>query len=350
MMQTTDVRIQAVIPLISPQQLRETLSLEPELAAEIVERRAEINRIISREDKRIIGIVGPCSIHDKYAAFEYAQRLSKLSAKVSDKIVLVMRTYFEKPRTVLGWRGLIMDPNLDGTYDIEQGLRLAREILLTISRMGLPVGCEMLDPIVPQYIDDIVCWAAIGARTTESQTHRNMASGLSVPVGFKNSTSGNLLNAVNAIKSAASPASFIGIDKDGNSSVLRTTGNETCHLILRGGGGSPNYYEEDVEETEKLMEKMGLTPSIIVDCSHGNSRKKYERQTRVLRSVIDQVSMGNRAISGFMLESNLFPGSQQITTDIGQLAYGVSITDACIGWEETEHAVMKAYEHLSNYY
>jgi 3-deoxy-7-phosphoheptulonate synthase len=229
-------------------------------------------------------------------------------------------------------------------------LRLAREILLTISRMGLPVGCEMLDPIVPQYIDDIVCWAAIGARTTESQTHRNMASGLSVPVGFKNSTSGNLLNAVNAIKSAASPASFIGIDKDGNSSVLRTTGNETCHLILRGGGGSPNYYEEDVEETEKLMEKMGLTPSIIVDCSHGNSRKKYERQTRVLRSVIDQVSMGNRAISGFMLESNLFPGSQQITTDIGQLAYGVSITDACIGWEETEHAVMKAYEHLSNYY
>jgi 3-deoxy-7-phosphoheptulonate synthase len=350
MMQTTDVRIQAVTPLISPQQLRETLSLEPELAAEIVERRAEINRIISREDKRIIGIVGPCSIHDKYAAFEYAQRLSKLSAKVSDKIVLVMRTYFEKPRTVLGWRGLIMDPNLDGTYDIEQGLRLAREILLTISRMGLPVGCEMLDPIVPQYIDDIVCWAAIGARTTESQTHRNMASGLSVPVGFKNSTSGNLLNAVNAIKSAASPASFIGIDKDGNSSVLRTTGNETCHLILRGGGGSPNYYEEDVEETEKLMEKMGLTPSIIVDCSHGNSRKKYERQTRVLRSVIDQVSMGNRAISGFMLESNLFPGSQQITTDIGQLAYGVSITDACIGWEETEHAVMKAYEHLSNYY
>jgi 3-deoxy-7-phosphoheptulonate synthase len=350
MMQTTDVRIQAVIPLISPQQLRETLSLEPELAAEIVERRAEINRIISREDKRIIGIVGPCSIHDKYAAFEYAQRLSKLSAKVSDKIVLVMRTYFEKPRTVLGWRGLIMDPNLDGTYDIEQGLRLAREILLTISRMGLPVGCEMLDPIVPQYIDDIVCWAAIGARTTESQTHRNMASGLSVPVGFKNSTSGNLLNAVNAIKSAASPASFIGIDKDGNSSVLRTTGNETCHLILRGGGGSPNYYEEDVEETEKVMEKMGLTPSIIVDCSHGNSRKKYERQTRVLRSVIDQVSMGNRAISGFMLESNLFPGSQQITTDIGQLAYGVSITDACIGWEETEHAVMKAYEHLSNYY
>jgi 3-deoxy-7-phosphoheptulonate synthase len=241
-----------------------------------------------------------------------------------------------------------MDPNLDGTYDIEQGLRLAREILLTISRMGLPVGCEMLDPIVPQYIDDIVCWAAIGARTTESQTHRNLASGLSVPVGFKNSTSGNLLNAVNAIKSAASPASFIGIDKDGNSSVLRTTGNERCHLILRGGAGSPNYYEEDVEEAQKLMEQMGLIPSVIVDCSHGNSRKRYERQTRVLRSVIDQVCMGNRAISGFMLESNLFPGSQQITTDIGQLAYGVSITDACIGWEETEQAVMKAYEHLSN--
>lgn len=348
MMQTTDVRIQETIPLISPQQLRETLSLEAELADQILKKRAEIDRIISREDDRLIAIVGPCSIHDKHAAFEYARKLAELSEAVSDQILLVMRTYFEKPRTVLGWRGLIMDPNLDGTYDIEQGLRLAREILLTISRMGLPVGCEMLDPIVPQYIDDIVCWAAIGARTTESQTHRNMASGLSVPVGFKNSTSGNLLNAVNAIKSAASPASFIGIDKDGNSSVLRTTGNERCHLILRGGAGSPNYYEEDVEEAQKLMEQMGLIPSVIVDCSHGNSRKRYERQTRVLRSVIDQVCMGNRAISGFMLESNLFPGSQQITTDIGQLAYGVSITDACIGWEETEQAVMKAYEHLSN--
>jgi 3-deoxy-7-phosphoheptulonate synthase len=348
MMQTTDVRIQETIPLISPQQLRETLSLEAELADQILKKRAEIDRIISRQDDRLIGIVGPCSIHDKHAAFEYARKLAELSEAVSDQILLVMRTYFEKPRTVLGWRGLIMDPNLDGTYDIEQGLRLAREILLTISRMGLPVGCEMLDPIVPQYIDDIVCWAAIGARTTESQTHRNLASGLSVPVGFKNSTSGNLLNAVNAIKSAASPASFIGIDKDGNSSVLRTTGNERCHLILRGGAGSPNYYEEDVEEAQKLMEQMGLIPSVIVDCSHGNSRKRYERQTRVLRSVIDQVCMGNRAISGFMLESNLFPGSQQITTDIGQLAYGVSITDACIGWEETEQAVMKAYEHLSN--
>jgi 3-deoxy-7-phosphoheptulonate synthase len=348
MMQTTDVRIQETIPLISPQQLRETLSLETELADQILKKRSEIDRIISRQDDRLIGIVGPCSIHDKHAAFEYARKLAELSEAVSDQILLVMRTYFEKPRTVLGWRGLIMDPNLDGTYDIEQGLRLAREILLTISRMGLPVGCEMLDPIVPQYIDDIVCWAAIGARTTESQTHRNLASGLSVPVGFKNSTSGNLLNAVNAIKSAASPASFIGIDKDGNSSVLRTTGNERCHLILRGGAGSPNYYEEDVEEAQKLMEQMGLIPSVIVDCSHGNSRKRYERQTRVLRSVIDQVCMGNRAISGFMLESNLFPGSQQITTDIGQLAYGVSITDACIGWEETEQAVMKAYEHLSN--
>ncbi len=343
----TDVRIQSIIPLISPSELRKRLPVDDEIVNTILARRSEINAIISREDSRLIGIVGPCSIHSKEVALEYAERLRALADKVSDKILLIMRTYFEKPRTVLGWRGLIMDPYLDGTYDIAYGLELAREILLDITRIGLPVGCEMLDPIVPQYIDDIVCWAAIGARTTESQTHRNLASGLSVPVGFKNSTSGNLTNAVNAIKSAASPASFIGIDTYGNSSVLRTTGNDRGHLILRGGADSPNYYEEDIEEAEMIMKKMGITPSIVVDCSHANSRKKYERQARVLRSVIDQVVCGNTSIAGFMLESNLFPGRQDLTDDSHELAYGVSITDACLGWDETESIIVKAYEELS---
>lgn len=343
----TDVRIQSIIPLISPSELRKRLPVDDNVVNTILARRSEINAIISREDSRLIGIVGPCSIHSKDVALEYAERLKALADKVSDKILLIMRTYFEKPRTVLGWRGLIMDPYLDGTYDIAYGLELAREILLDITRIGLPVGCEMLDPIVPQYIDDIVCWAAIGARTTESQTHRNLASGLSVPVGFKNSTSGNLTNAVNAIKSAASPASFIGIDTYGNSSVLRTTGNDRGHLILRGGDDSPNYYEEDIEEAEMIMKKMGITPSIVVDCSHANSRKKYERQARVLRSVIDQVVWGNTSIAGFMLESNLFPGRQDLTDDSHELAYGVSITDACLGWDETESIIVKAYKELS---
>lgn len=342
----TDVRIESITPLISPVDLRRQIPLSSDSADRIMDYRSEIGNIIGRKDSRILGIIGPCSIHDKAAAFEYARRLKKLSEEVSDKMLLIMRTYFEKPRTVLGWRGLITDPHLDGTYDIAYGLQLAREILLEIARIGLPVGCEMLDPIVPQYIDDIVCWAAIGARTTESQTHRNLASGLSVPVGFKNSTSGNLEIAVNAVKSAASPASFIGIDKEGSSSILRTRGNDLGHLILRGGENSPNYYEEYIEEAESMMRDMDLTPSVIVDCSHANSRKRYDRQSRVLRSVIDQVARGNTAISGFMLESNLVCGSQKVTGDPDGLDYGVSITDACIGWDETEQIIRTAYEKL----
>lgn len=341
-----DVRIGAVDPLISPRELRQRLPVTTEVEASILEHRRQIGGIISRQDSRLLGIVGPCSIHDPKAAYEYAQRLAELSERVKDRILLVMRTYFEKPRTILGWRGLITDPHLDGTYDIAYGLELARTILLTITSMGLPVGCEMLDPIVPQYIDDLVGWAAIGARTTESQTHRNLASGLSVAVGFKNSTSGNLSIAINAIKSSASPASFIGIDIDGNSSILRTTGNELGHLILRGGSSSPNYYEEFIEEAEKLMRSMEILPSIVVDCSHANSRKKYECQSRVLRSVTDQVARGAKSISGFMLESNLLPGGQKICDDPSKLAYGVSVTDECIGWEETERIILEAYERL----
>jgi len=341
-----DVRIQEIKPLISPYALKKKHSVDDRLLEQVEKQRKTISDIVSGKDSRLLGVVGPCSIHDKKAAVEYAQKLSELSAKIQDRIFIVMRTYFEKPRTVLGWRGLILDPYLDGTYHIADGLELARKILLEISETGLPVGCEMLDPIVPQYIDDLVAWAAIGARTTESQTHRNLASGLSVPVGFKNSTSGNLFNAINAIKSAANPASFLGIDKHGNSSILRTTGNDKGHLILRGGTAGPNYYEEDVEQAAVYMEKEGLIPSVIVDCSHANSGKKITRQTRVLRSVIDQRIDGVTAIKGFMLESNLFEGSQSVTDETDKLTYGVSITDACIGWEETERILLKAYDNL----
>ncbi|MCF7942861.1 MAG: 3-deoxy-7-phosphoheptulonate synthase [Spirochaetia bacterium] len=343
-----DLRIKAFEQLISPQELLERHPASEIVLKQVEKQRQIITNILQGTDSRLLAIVGPCSIHDKQAALEYAERLQELAGKISDRIFVVMRTYFEKPRTVLGWRGLILDPYLDGSYRIADGLEMARSILISITETGLPVGCEMLDPIVPQYIDDLVAWAAIGARTTESQTHRNLASGLSVPVGFKNSTSGNLTIAVDAIKSASNPASFIGIDKYGQSSVVRTTGNPTGHLILRGGTSGPNYYEEDVEKAARLMEKAGVSPSIIIDCSHANSNKKYRRQARVLRSVIDQKADGYQYIKGFMLESSLFEGNQTIGADISTLAYGVSITDACIGWEETERIMLKAYAGLDD--
>jgi len=343
-----DLRIKAFEQLISPHELLERHPASEKVLKQVEKQRQMITNILQGTDSRLLAIVGPCSIHDKQAALEYAGRLQKLAGKISDRIFVVMRTYFEKPRTVLGWRGLILDPYLDGSYRIADGLEMARNILLSIIETGLPVGCEMLDPIVPQYIDDLVAWAAIGARTTESQTHRNLASGLSVPVGFKNSTSGNLTIAVDAIKSASNPASFIGIDKYGQSSVVRTTGNPTGHLILRGGTSGPNYYEEDVEKAARLMEKAGVSPSIIIDCSHANSNKKYRRQARVLRSVIDQKADGYPYIKGFMLESSLFEGNQTIGADISALTYGVSITDACIGWEETERIMLKAYAGLDD--
>lgn len=346
-----DTRIREIIPLISPAELYKQIPVPEELQKEILQRRSAIVDIITRKDTRLLGIVGPCSLHDEQAAYEYARRLKTLADAVSDRIYIVMRTYFEKPRTTVGWRGLILDPMMDGSYQIAEGLTLARRILLEINTIGLPVGCEMLDPIVPQYIDELVSWAAIGARTTESQTHRNLAGGLSVPVGFKNSTSGNPGHALNAIRSAASPASFIGIDKDGNSAILRTTGNEHGHLILRGGSNGPNYYDEDVESVAEQMRKEGIIPSIIIDCSHANSSKKFQRQSRVLRSVIDQVVDGNPDIAGFMLESNLCEGNQEIVEGHSdELTYGVSVTDACIGWEETERIIMKAYEDLSALY
>jgi len=343
-----NLHIRDIQPLTHPGELKSRYPISEQLAEQVFQGRETIKRIIRREDPRLLGIIGPCSIHDREMAVEYARRLKELAGKVEDQIFVVMRVYFEKPRTTIGWRGLIMDPYMDGSSDIGYGLELARSIMIDIARIGLPTGSEMLDPYVPQYIDDLVSWAAIGARTTESQTHRNLASGLSMPVGFKNSTSGSLELAINAMQSATHPASFIGMDTDGNTCVFHTTGNDVCHLILRGGKSGPNYHEEDVENAEYLMKQAQLDPSVVIDCSHANSGKRSLKQSRVLRSVTDQVTRGQKVISGFMLESSIFEGRQEIPEDLSQLKYGVSITDECIGWEETERIVLKAYKALKH--
>ncbi|HOE84608.1 MAG TPA: 3-deoxy-7-phosphoheptulonate synthase [Sphaerochaeta sp.] len=341
-MANVDIRIRAVDSLLTPDELNERLPVDDATARFITDSRSTIEDIIKGRDGRLLAIVGPCSLHDPVAAVEYATRLKALSDQISDVMYVVMRTYFEKPRTVGGWKGLILDPRMDGSYDIESGIIIARTLLLDIVHLGLPVGCEVLDPIIPQYIDQVISWASIGARTIESQIHRNLASGLSVPVGFKNSTSGDLNNAINAIKSARQSASFIGMDYTGASAIFRTTGNDCGHLILRGGDHGPNYYEDDTENAREILEREGLDPTIIVDCSHANSRKQHDRQKRVLRSIIDQVRWGETAIRGFMLESNLEEGCQSIGDDLSQLKYGVSVTDACIGWEETERILLHA--------
>ena len=345
-MANVDIRIRKVEALATPDELYAQFPVDEATSESIHQARQTVNDIIQGRDRRLLAIVGPCSLHDPAAALDYAKKLKSLSSAVEDEMFVVMRTYFEKPRTVTGWKGLILDPNMDESYDIGGGIALARSLLLEIVKLGLPVGCEVLDPIIPQYIDELMSWSSIGARTTESQIHRNLASGLSVAVGFKNSTSGDLTSAVNAIKSACQPASFIGMDGKGASAIFRTTGNDCCHLILRGGDQSPNYYEDDVESARILLEKEGLVPAIIIDCSHSNSRKNYERQKRVLRSIIDQVCWGEKAIRGFMLESNIFPGCQKIPSDLSKLKYGVSVTDACIGWDETQRILLHACELL----
>lgn len=341
-----DVRIERVDSLETPAEIASKYPLSNEGSASIRKFRETVNAIIKGNDSRLLGIIGPCSIHDPDAAIEYAKKLKKLADEVSDVFFIVMRTYFEKPRTTLGWKGLIMDPDMNETYDISKGLMIARKLLLDITEIGLPVGCEVLDPIIPQYTDELMSWSSIGARTTESQTHRSLASGLSVAVGFKNSTSGDLTVAVNAAKSASKPASFIGIERNGQNAIYRSTGNDCCHLILRGGDQGPNYYEDDVEEASRKMEELGMDPRIIIDCSHANSRKDYSKQKRVLRSVIDQVCWGEKAIKGFMLESNLFEGNQKIPADLCCLKYGVSVTDPCIGWDETEKIIHHAADLL----
>jgi 3-deoxy-7-phosphoheptulonate synthase len=340
---TSDLRIRSISPLISPQELLDRLPLSEKAVAAVVECRQAIRGILRYEDSRLLAVVGPCSIHDSQAALDYARRLKALQERYAARLHIVMRVYFEKPRTSLGWRGLIIDPRLNGTYDIGAGLELARRLLLEIAGLGLGAGTEMLDPIVPQYIADLIGWAAIGARTTESQTHRNMVSGLSMPVGFKNSTDGNLQIAVEAMAAARQPHHFIGIDPRGQTSLLETAGNEDTHMILRGSRTGANYRKPDVVYASELLKEAGFDPAIMVDCSHGNSEKQPARQEEVLASLLATRRSGCRELIGFMLESNLKEGRQAIPADLRQLEYGVSITDPCIGWESTERLLEQAF-------
>lgn len=341
-----DVHVAATERLIAPRALKEELPLTDELAQWIASSRDTICRVISGEDPRLMCIVGPCSIHDPDAAVDYTQRLARLAPQIADRILVVMRVYFEKPRTTTGWKGLINDPHMDDSCDMQQGLHIARRLLIEINSMGLPAATEVLDPISPQYIADLISWAAIGARTTESQTHREMASGLSMPVGFKNRTDGDLQIAINAIQSARGPHSFIGIDQDGQTAIIRTTGNPLTHVVLRGGA-TPNYDADSIRQCEQMLTAAKLPARVMVDCSHAQTNKDYTRQPAVLRTLIDQILAGNRSIMGVMLESNIEAGNQKASQDRTKLKYGVSITDPCIDWATTERCLTEAAELLA---
>ncbi|MBX3729362.1 MAG: 3-deoxy-7-phosphoheptulonate synthase [Candidatus Sumerlaeia bacterium] len=346
MRQTQDLRVVRAIPLTAPRDLVAELPLDDQVSDVVATGREAITRVLRGDDPRFIAVVGPCSIHDEDAALEYAGRLAELSRRVADRLLVVMRVYFEKPRTTIGWKGLINDPHMDDSFDIEEGLRRARRILLGVCRLGLPAGTEMLEPVTPQYIADLVAWASIGARTTESPTHRQMASGLSMPVGFKNTTEGDIAIAVNAMEAATHPHSFLGIDLDGMTAIIRTAGNEAVHLILRGGRTGPNYDEANVRDSIARLEQARLTSAILVDCSHANSNKDYRRQGDVWRSIVGQHAAGNVRLVGGMIESNLVEGCQKPNADRSVLKHGVSVTDGCIGWQETEDLLMWAHEQL----
>ena len=323
-------------PLVSPNAVQQKLPISPAAADVVVNTRQGIRDIIhGRDVKRLLMVVGPCSIHDPEAAFAYAEKLKAVADRTRNELIVVMRTYFEKPRTTVGWKGLINDPHLDGSCNIAEGLNLARTLLLKINSLGLPCASEMLDPVTPQYIADLVSWAAIGARTTESQTHREMASGLSMPVGFKNGTDGSLQVALNAMISARHAHSFLGINADGMTAVIKTAGNPDRHVVLRGGGGETNFAPEDIAKATELVKDEGIVRPVMVDCSHGNADKDHTRQSNACREVLRQVATGQNKIMGLMIESNINPGKQSWTKGV-KLAYGVSITDACIGWNETE--------------
>lgn len=345
---TEDLNIRATETLIAPNKLKSEEFPASEKANEtVIKGREDIKRILKGEDSRFLMIVGPCSIHDQKSALDYAGKLNELRKAYEDKIFTVMRVYFEKPRTTVGWKGLINDPYLNGISDVPAGIGLARKILLTINELGLPCATELLDPIIPQYIDDLVSWAAIGARTTESQTHREMASGLSMPVGFKNNTDGSSQVAVDAMISAKHPHHFLGIDQSGKACVVKTAGNPYGHVILRGGRSRPNYDAESIRETRELMEKAHLKPMIMVDCSHANSGKLPEKQEIVLDHVVDQRVNGELSLIGVMIESHLYEGSQKMTDNAVDLKYGVSITDPCISFETTERLYEKVYKTMS---
>jgi len=332
--------------LATPEEVKRRLPLTQRAADTVFRSREVIRAILERRDPRLFVVVGPCSIHDVVAAREYAERLKRLSDEVGSTLVLVMRVYFEKPRTTVGWKGLINDPDLDDSFHIEKGILLARELLLYVAELGLPAGTEALDPIMPQYLSELITWTAIGARTTESQTHREMASGLSTPVGFKNGTDGSLATSINALESVRHPHHFLGITQQGQSAVFRTRGNQHAHVVLRGGGGRVNYDAVSIALAERQLSQANLPTNIVVDCSHGNSNKDPSVQPLVAENCVAQILDGNRSIVGLMLESHLKPGNQPIPKDLSTLEFGVSITDPCIGWDSTETLLRKLHRLL----
>ncbi|HIF75966.1 MAG TPA: 3-deoxy-7-phosphoheptulonate synthase [Porticoccaceae bacterium] len=344
--QTDNLNIASNEALLTPEHLKSELPLLGKTLDSVQKAREKIFSILDRKDSRLMVVVGPCSIHDTDAAIDYAKKLKELADKVSDTLYIVMRVYFEKPRTAIGWKGLINDPYLDDSFKIEDGLRKGRKLLLDIVDLGLPTSSEALDPISPQYLQDIIVWSAIGARTTESQTHREMSSGLSSSVGFKNGTDGGLMVAVNAMQSVSSPHRFLGINGEGQVSVVTTKGNPYAHVVLRGGSAGPNYDTVHVALCEQALEKGGVSQNIMIDCSHANSSKDPDVQLLVLKDITHQILEGNKSIIGVMLESNIFGGNQSIPKDLSELKYGVSVTDACMAWDTTEQALLEMADKL----
>lgn len=345
---TKDVNVMSNNALIKPSELEARIPLTATAEKVVLDSRRQLEAVLNGEDERFAVIVGPCSIHDQSGALDYAARLKPLADRLSDRIMIVMRVYFEKPRTTVGWKGLIYDPNLDDTYQIEDGLHRARKLLMEIAETGLSSATEFLDPIVPQYVSDLVTWAAIGARTTESQIHRQMASGLSMPVGFKNGTDGDPQTAVDSLVAASTPQAFLGIDHDGQASIVETRGNRHCHLVMRGGRSGTNFDARSIGAAAEALRKAAAPAPIVVDCSHGNSNKDHTRQHIAFRDVLQQRLAGNSDLIGVMLESNINAGAQKLGADPSDLEYGISITDSCIGWDETVDLLEWAYEAIGS--
>jgi 3-deoxy-7-phosphoheptulonate synthase len=344
-----NVNVASVEVLVAPEDLRKQVPMTEGAFQNVLQGRQCIRDILDGKDKRVFVVVGPCSIHDPEMAYDYGRRLKALADEVKDSLVLVMRVYFEKPRTTVGWKGLINDPRMDDSFHIEEGLKLGRQILLKINDLGLPAGTEALDPVSPQYMSDLWSWAAIGARTTESQTHREMSSALSMPVGFKNGTDGGIEVALNALEAVAVPHHFLGVNQRGQTAKVSTKGNTYGHVILRGGGGRPNYDSVSVNVAEGELERRGLRRALVVDCSHANSNKDFHMQPLVFENVINQILEGNSSIVGLMIESNIHEGSQKIPKDLSQLKYGVSVTDGCVSWETTEAMLRGAHAKLKGF-
>ena len=344
--QTDNLNVGTFDDMPSPEDIKALVPLTPIATETVQQGRRALQRILDRDDNRLFVVVGPCSIHDPVAGLDYARRLKALADEVADTMLLVMRVYFEKPRTATGWKGYINDPYMDDSFRIDEGMQKARQFLLDVCEVGLPTATEALDPIAPQYYGDLISWTAIGARTSESQTHREMASGLSTPVGFKNATDGDLEVAINAIISASNPHSFLGINSLGKSAIVRTNGNRYGHIVLRGGGGRPNYDTVSISLAEQALAKAGLPQNVVVDCSHANSWKKPEFQPLVMKDVCHQIREGNRSVVGMMIESNIEAGNQPIPKDLSQLKYGCSVTDACVGWNTTAEMITNAHKVL----